>query len=66
MRSMMNAREELFCSLQEPFFRIGGFYDTTLDLNLHERVCRGIQTRVVAAVGRQALVHVCIDQNLDT
>jgi hypothetical protein len=48
MPSMMNAREELFCSLQEPFFRNSRFYDTTLDLNPHERACRGIQTRGVA------------------
>jgi hypothetical protein len=41
-------REELFYSLQEPFFRNSRFYDTTLDLNPHERVCIGIQTRVVA------------------
>jgi hypothetical protein len=70
MRSMMNAREELFCSLQKPFFRDSRFYDTTLDLNptngFVEEFRREWSLWRVAARRRQALVHVCIDQNLDT
>jgi hypothetical protein len=48
MRTMMNAREELFCSLQEPFFLEQPVLRYDFGFEPPRRVCRGIQTRVVA------------------